>query len=194
MSLPSLVLLLLLVFSAAQDDCQCDDVVAIALNNAFKEEATLATSLSTIESQISLTQEELKGCQVKVTETKEQFEASEAELKIQIEVLEKEKTDLEVTAGKLELVEHELHEAREEMNHAASQAEGVEHQLKQQMDEERGELQSAEKALVEAHKELEEAKGKMKIIKELKSKSYFNFGAMWGDLVASVSGAKEEDL
>jgi len=190
MSLRPFLLLLLLVFGIAQEECQCDDAIAAATADAQEKKDDLASQLSTIESHITASQSELKGCEAKLV----QLGNSEAEWKQKMDALTKEKEDLQGQVVKLDSVVKELEEARVVMNDAAVKAKEVDAELKAIHEDERILLRKAEQALIKVDGELNEALDQMKLIKKLKRERYVNFGSLWGQFVAGATGKKADSV
>ena len=184
MSLRPFLLLLLLVFALAQEECQCDDAIAAAKADALEKKDALASQLSTIESHITASQSELKGCEAKLVE----LGNAEAEWKSKMESLAKEKDELQEQTSKLESIVKELEEARVVMNEAAVKAKEVDAELKAVYEDERSLLRKAEEALVKVDSELKEAQDQMKTIKKMTREKYFNFGSLWSHFVSGTTG------
>jgi chromosome segregation ATPase len=189
MSLRSLLLLaFLIVATFAQDECECDDAIAAATEGATKEKEALTAQLSTVESQSKTAQDDLRGCEAKVSETTTGTASKEAEYAAKVEALTKEKAELATKkADELAALTKELDVAKGEMDVAAKKAAAMNTQLKAEMDKERVLLKEAETALSSSQKELVAATAELTELKEMRNKKYFNLGPMMNDLVAKVT-------
>jgi chromosome segregation ATPase len=188
MSIRSLLLLVFVVATFAQDGCQCDDAIAAAKEGAIKEKEALTVQLSAVESQIKTAQDNLRGCEAKVSDTKAGTTSKESEYKGKVDALLKEKTELATkNAEELAVLSKELDVAKREMESAAKMAGEVNEQLKAEMEKERALLKEAEIALSSSQKELVAATAELTELKDMRNIKYFNLGPMWNDLIAKVT-------
>jgi peptidoglycan hydrolase CwlO-like protein len=173
-----LFLALLVLSSVFADECNCDAAIAAAKEQATQERSTLTTQLTDVSAQLQKLQSELVSCQTKASER-----PSVAELKQQMEQLKAE-------ASELQKVQKELSDAKKELNDVTTAREEMKDKNRAEFNQLDALYQEATEMMKKAQENIAEATDQMRLLEEMKSKSYINFGSLWGDFFSAVTGKK----